>query len=83
MRELLNQLLILVIKPDSSIRIFGDYKQTSNRAFDYDKYLTPRTEDLFDSSSGGEKFAKPDLSHAYQQFVLSPGSPILLAKRLP
>ena len=34
----------------------------------------PRTEDLFASLVGGEKFTKLDLSHAYQQLLLNPES---------
>ena len=75
MTEFLNQLFILIgqpiIKPDGSIRICGDYKQTINRASDCDKYPIPRTEDLFASLGGGESFTKLDLSNAYQQLVLS------------
>ena len=38
--------ILPVIKPDSSIRTYGDYKQTINRASDCDKYPIPLTEDL-------------------------------------
>ena len=59
------------MKPDGSIRICGDYKQTINRASDCDKYPIPQTEDFFASLGGSENFTKLDLSHAYQQLVLS------------
>ena len=64
--------IVLVIKPDGSIRICGDYKQTINRASDCDKYPLPRTKDLFSSLGGSEKFIKLNLSHVYQQLVLTP-----------
>ena len=67
-----------VIEPDGSIRVSGDYKQTVNRASDCDKYSIPRIEDLFASLGGGEKFTKLDLSHVYQELVLSPESCSLL-----
>ena len=53
--------IVPVIKPDGSIRSCGDYKQTINRASDCDKYPIPRTEDLFDSLGGSEKFT----NHVY------------------
>ena len=70
--------IVPVIKPDKNIQICGDYKQTINQASDCDKYPIPRTEDLFASLGGGEKFTKLDLSHAYQQLILSPESCHLL-----
>ena len=38
--------ILPVIKPDSSIRTYGDYKQTIKQASDCDKYPIPLTEDL-------------------------------------
>ena len=70
--------IVPAIKPDDNIRIC-DYKQTINRASDCDKYPIPWTEDLYALLGGGEKFTKLDLSHAYQQLVLSPESCSLLA----
>ena len=62
------------IKPDNSVCICGDYKQTVNKASNCDKYPVLRTEDLFASPGGGEKFTKLDLSHTYQQLLLNPES---------
>ena len=56
------------------MRIFGDYKQTINQASLCDKYPVPKTEDLFATLHGEEKFFKLDLSCAYQQLLLSPES---------
>ena len=53
--------IVPVIKPDASIRICGDYKQTINWASDCDKYPIPRTEDLFALLGRGEKFTKLDI----------------------
>ena len=55
---------VLVIKPDGSIRICGDYKQIINRTSDCNKYPISGTEDVFTSLCRGEKFTKYDLSHA-------------------
>lgn len=55
---------------NEGIRICGDYKQTVNRASPCDYYPLPRTEDIFATLKGGQKFSKLDLSHAYQQLEL-------------
>ena len=52
------------------IRICGDYTQTVNKAADCDIYPIPKTEDIFATLHGGEKFSKLDLSQAYQQLIL-------------
>ena len=58
------------MKGDGNVRICGDYKVTINKAAKIDKYPIPRIDDLFASLSGGKKFTKLDLSHAYQQIEL-------------
>ena len=70
--------IVPVLKDDGTVRICGDYKQTINQASLCDKYPVPKTEDLFATLNGGEKFSKLDLSHAYQQLLLSPESCPLL-----
>jgi len=62
--------IVPVVKSDGSVRICGDYKVTINRVAKLDKYPIPRIDDLFASLSGGQKFSKVDLSHAYQQIQL-------------
>ena len=62
--------IVPVIKGDGNVRICGDYKVTINKAAKIDKYPIPRIDDLFASLSGGKKFTKLDLSHAYQQIEL-------------
>ena len=62
--------IVPVVKRDGSVRICGDYKVTVNQVAKLDKYPIPRIEDLFASLSGGQKFSKLDLSHAYQQIEL-------------
>ena len=60
-----------VVKKDGTVRICGDYKLTINQVSSADPYPLPRIEYLFASLSGGKRFSKLDLSHAYQQLVLS------------
>ena len=67
-----------MFKPDGSIHICRDYKQTGNTVADCDKYLVPKTEDIFAALLGGEKFTKLDLSQAKQQLLLSPKPRVLL-----
>ena len=62
--------IVPVPKSDGSIRICGDFKQTVNKAAKCDNYPIPKTEDLFASLGGGEKFTKLDLSQAYLQLQL-------------
>ena len=58
--------IVPVLKPDNSVRICGDYKLTVNQVSKLEQYPIPKLEDLFEKLSGGEKFSKLDLSHAYQ-----------------
>ncbi len=56
--------------PGKSVRICGDYKLTVNQASKLEQYPIPKLEDLLEKLSGGEKYSKLDLSHAYQQVIL-------------
>ena len=62
--------LVPVLKPDNTVRLCGDYKLTVNRVSKLEQYPIPRIEDLFANLSGGEKFSKLDMSHAYHQIAL-------------
>ena len=62
--------IVPVVKQDGSVRVFGDYRLTVNRASKLDSYPLSRIEDLFTAMTGGEKFTKLDLQHAYQQLML-------------
>ncbi|XP_062400896.1 uncharacterized protein K02A2.6-like [Sardina pilchardus] len=66
--------IVPVLKPDNSVRICGDYKLTVNQVSKLEQYPIPKLEDLFEKLSGGEKFSKLDLSHAYQQVILDEAS---------
>ena len=63
--------IVSVLKGDGGIQICGDYKQTVNKAADCDKYPILKTEDIFATLHGGEKFSKLDLNEGYQQLILS------------
>lgn len=66
--------IVPVIKENGDIRICGDYKVTVNPKLKRDYYPLPRIEELFATLSGGIQFSKIDLTHAYQQTMLSPES---------
>ena len=63
--------IVPIVKADGTVRICGDYKLTINQVSSADPYPLRRIEDLFTSLSGGKRFSKLDLSHAYQQLVLN------------
>ena len=67
----------------TSVRICGNYKQTVNRATEVEQYPIPRIEDLFVSLTGGESFAKLDLSQAYNQIPLDKESKRLTTINMP
>lgn len=62
--------VVPVLKPDDTARLCGDYKLTVNQISKLEQYPIPRIEDLFATLSGGQKFSKLDLSHAYHQIPL-------------
>ena len=66
--------IVPVMKQDGRVRICGDYKVTINSAAKIERYPIPRIEDLFATLSGGQKFTKLDLSHAYLQVPLDEAS---------
>ena len=66
--------IVPVPKGDGQIRICGDYKVTVNANLEVDQHPLPKPEDLFTSLSGGQKFSKLDLKHAYQQMMLDSDS---------
>ena len=50
------------------------YKVAVNPVLKVDQYPVPSPEDLFATLAGGKAFTKLDLSQAYQQVILEPGS---------
>lgn len=63
--------IVPVIKKNGDIRICGDYKVTINPFLKDFHYPLPRIEDIFANLAGGQKYSKIDLSHAYQQILLT------------
>lgn len=49
------------------MHIYGDFKVSINPVLRSVQYPLPRIEDVFVLLSGGEKFSKIDLAHAYLQ----------------
>ena len=70
-------LIVPVLKPDGTLRLCGDYRQTVNSAATPDKYPLPRIDDLLATLSEGKSFTKLDLAHAYQQVLLDDASSLL------
>ena len=63
--------IVPIVKADKkSVRICGDFKVTVNRAARVETYPLPRVEDLYAKLSGGQKFSKLDMRHAYLQVEL-------------
>ncbi|KRZ77842.1 Transposon Tf2-6 polyprotein [Trichinella papuae] len=62
--------IVTPMKPDSSVRICGDYKCTINKALLKHAYPVPAVSHLLASLAGGKVFAKLDLAQAYQQLVV-------------
>nr|XP_033495922.1 uncharacterized protein K02A2.6-like [Epinephelus lanceolatus] len=62
--------IVPVLKPDTRARICGDYKLTVNKVSPIEQYPIPKMEDMIACLTGGEKYTKLDMSHAYQQIVL-------------
>ena len=62
--------IVPVVKSDGKIRICGDSKLMINQSARVDKYPLPKADDRFVSLSGGTKFSKLDLAHAYLQLCL-------------
>ena len=66
--------VVVVPKADGSVRLCGDFKVTINPLLRVDQYPLPKTEDLFATLAGGQRFTKLDPSQAYLQLELHPDS---------
>ena len=63
-----------VAKKDGGIGLYGDFELTVNQVLDVDQYPLPKPDELFACLTGGERFTRLDLSHAYKQLVLEEDS---------
>ena len=66
--------VVLVMKPDRSVRICGDYKVTLTPYLQVPQHPIPRAEECFHAVNGGKKFTKLDLAQAYNQVMLDEAS---------
>ena len=57
--------IVTVVKPDRSIRIWGDYNVTVNSVSKLNNYPIPKTDDLLADLGGGKYFTKLDMTRAY------------------
>ena len=70
--------IVVVPKPDGSVRLCGDFKVTLNPALNVDKYPLPRVVDIFAALGGSSIFSKIDLHLAYSQIEMDDTSKKLL-----
>ena len=66
--------VVTVPKKDGTLRLCGDYRVSVNPALEVDQYPLPKLEDLLATLTGGKKFSKLDLTHAYNQLQLDDAS---------
>lgn len=57
--------IVIVLKPDGSVRICGDYKVTINQVVDDEQYPLPTAQGLYSTLAGSRVFTKLDHTHAY------------------
>ncbi|KAF2880630.1 hypothetical protein ILUMI_25549 [Ignelater luminosus] len=70
--------VVVVSKPDGSIRICADFKITINRFLSKEHYPLPSPKDIYASLAGGVVFTSLDLSEAYLQLPVHKESQPLL-----
>ena len=59
---------------DGTVRVWGDYKLTVNKASKLDGYPIPKLNDLHTTLVGGQTFTELDLSHTYEQMFVHENS---------
>ncbi|KAL5503240.1 hypothetical protein EMCRGX_G010160 [Ephydatia muelleri] len=62
--------IVVVPKPDGSVRICGDFRVTVNPSLKVDQYPLPRVEDILATLQDSTTFSKIDLQSAYLQMEL-------------
>eukprot|EP00731_Ephydatia_muelleri_P018557 Em0011g597a len=66
--------IVVVPKPDGSVRICGDFRVTVNPSLKVHQYPLPRVEDILATLQDSTTFSKIDLQSAYLQMELEEGS---------
>ena len=66
--------VVPVVKPNGTVRICGDYKNTINPQLQVEEYPLPRIDDIFAKLGGGQSFTKIGLKQAYHQMELHENS---------
>lgn len=75
--------IVVVPKPNGSIRVCADFKVTLNPQIKTERYPIPRIEELFHKLQGGRYFSKIDLSEAYLQIELSDAAKRIMVINTP
>lgn len=70
--------IVVVRKPNNTIRMCADYKVTLNQVLQTEHYKLPTTEELFSHLAKGKIFSHLDLRAAYQQLSVNKNSQKLL-----
>ncbi|CAM1305641.1 Uncharacterised protein r2_g1550 [Pycnogonum litorale] len=70
--------IVIVPKPDNTVRLCADYTGTIATAVDTEAYPLPRPEEMFGKLAGNTIFSKLDLKTCFEQFELSDDSKPLL-----
>ena len=66
--------VVIVPKPDGSVRICSDYKVSINKVVEDTPYPLPTADDIFSTLAGGQAFTKIDLSNAFNQLKVDESS---------
>ena len=62
--------LVVVLKPNGTVTLCGDFKVSVNPHLNIQQYPMPTCEEVFQKLAGGLQFTKVDLSDAYLQLEL-------------
>lgn len=66
--------IVVVSKPNNTIRICGDFTLTANASIDAEKYPLPKSEEIFASLANCKYFSRLDMADAYNQLELEESS---------
>ena len=66
--------VVIVPKPDGSVRICSDYKVSINKVVEDTPYPLPTADDIFSTLAGGQAFTKSHLSNAFNQLKVDESS---------